>query len=145
MSALHLPRAPIVIISDVLVYASLLQDILQDEGYPAITYDLHPDACRFVSLMEPDLLILDLQAKTNPALSIAFLESLRHDPHCCAMAILVCTPIPNADIRRLIQPYGSMLAKPFALPAFLAAVDTRLDRGAPANVRSVLTGALSVA
>ncbi len=121
-------RPLIVLVEDETIIASMLQEVLSDEGYQVRTASDTSSARSLIWEQRPDLVILDLRLETANA-GWQLLQAMRADDAIKEVPVLVC----SADVFFIAEHYAGIvrhqadiLTKPFELEAFLTKVKIAL-------------------
>jgi DNA-binding response OmpR family regulator len=126
-----MPPPLIAIIDEDAAFRSLLNDLLQDEGYRTL---LNASTCEgyiSVSLVKPDLVILDLWIE-RPEAGWHLILDLRSDAATASVPILVCSSDVNSLVRHeyLLGEWGcGVLPKPFDVSHLLCLVKDLTESG----------------
>ena len=103
--------AIVLVVDDETGIASLLEDVLQDEGYRVVTASNGRQALERIAAERPDLILTDfmMPVMDEAALISALVENsdLRNIP------VVLMSSLPEAAIAERCNGYGAFLRKPF--------------------------------
>lgn len=126
---IHLEHARIFVADNDSSIATLMQELLQSEGYLVTLLQHAKDAYEEIAQSLPDLAILDITLE-HPGDGWLALDKLRHNPKTACMPAIIC----SADMRELRTRQESLSAmgylvieKPFDIDALLTAVRESLS------------------
>jgi CheY-like chemotaxis protein len=121
-------RSPMLIVEDDPAVGSLIQSVLDDEGYPSILAGNGRVALRQLTTTHPQLIICDL---LMPAMDgITFCRHVQADPALAHIPILVCSAGKEELITGQCQ-YAAFLRKPFTISQLLATIQRILHPSTP--------------
>ncbi|WP_164017053.1 response regulator [Pyxidicoccus trucidator] len=114
----------ILVVEDEDILAATLCEVLEDEGYEALTARNGEDALRLLAERSPDLVLLDIMMPRMDGL--AFLTAKALDTKVQHVPVVVMTSVS----RSALQGHGvaGFLAKPFKLETLLQVVATALAK-----------------
>jgi CheY-like chemotaxis protein len=122
----------IAVIDDDSAYLSMMQELLNDEGYRTFTQLMAAGAPTRIAEAQPDLVILDVRMESAHA-GLSLLDRLRADQRTCHIPVIVC----SADVSTLREKQETLtrqgcavLEKPFDLEKLL---DLVRDKAGPAR------------
>ncbi len=116
-------RKTIVVVNDSPELLTLMQDLLEEEGYRAVVCDQGGQAYRLIKETMPSLLILEAALGDLPLWHV--LDLVKLDPQTAAIPVLVCSAA-HREVREMearLRAHGcEVLLKPFNLDELLAKV-----------------------
>lgn len=125
MSSNGLPRRTrVAVIDDDTELLSLMQEVLDDEGYDVDLMRGFQDAHAHVRATQPDVVICDLVIK-NEERGWGIIEMLTLDPKTTGIPLIVCSAAIRSleEHREVLERQGiKSIPKPFDLPSLLAAI-----------------------
>jgi CheY-like chemotaxis protein len=115
----------ILVVEDEDILAATLCEVLEDEGYEALSARNGQDALRLLAEKSPDLVLLDMMMPLMDG--TAFLTAKALDATIQHVPVVVMT----SASRSVLQGHGvaGFLAKPFKLETLLDVVSGALDNG----------------
>ncbi len=123
-------QAPtILVVDDEVGVATLLAELLADEGYRTTTARNGAEALDKVRASAPDLVITDFMMPIRNGLELCY--TLQADPRTRTIPIILISAVADQIPPDLIEA-DAMLAKPLDFDALLACVATLLRRPTPA-------------
>ena len=127
--------ARVTVVNDNPDFLALVQDILEDDRYDAITIDGdRPDALAAVRDSQPDLLMIDLRMGTDGLHGWNIAQQVRAEPAFDGLPVLIC----SADVLALKELEGDLegtqhvgtLTKPFSIDDLTESIDALLAEAA---------------
>lgn len=115
----------ILIIEDEAMLADTLREVLEDEGYEAVTASNGEEALRLLGSKAPDLILLDLMLPRMDG--AAFLSTRAKDARLKAIPVLVMSSASRSVVRD--HAVAGFLSKPFRLDALLHLISATLGQG----------------
>jgi CheY-like chemotaxis protein len=127
--------ARVTVVNDNPEFLALVQDILEDDRYEAITIDGdRPDALDAVRASRPDLLMIDLRMGTDGLHGWDIAQQVRSEPDFAGLPVLIC----SADVLALKEleddlertQHVGTLTKPFSIDDLTESIDELLAEAA---------------
>jgi len=121
--------ARIAIIEDDDAIRTVLEDVLEDEGYTCLARTSADSGLELLERQRPDLVILDIVLGGRPA-GLMLLDQLGQDSFNAAIPVIVCTADNSAlvtDLMVLRERGIYCLAKPFDVQELLHLIKNALD------------------
>jgi DNA-binding response OmpR family regulator len=128
-------RTRVAVIDDDTELLSLMQEVLDEEGYDVDLMRGFQDAHMHVRATQPDVVICDLVVK-NEERGWEIIEMLTLDPRTASIPLIVCSAAIGSleDRREVLERQGiKAIAKPFDLPLLLATIRDALATRNGAN------------
>lgn len=124
-------RAPVVlIVDDDVGHSAPLAEILQMEGFEALTATCPIDALALAEEYRPDIIVLDAMLRHSHAIDV--LEPLRAQRLAAPTALVSGLPESDPRITRAVREYGcTYVAKPLELRSFLRLLDSFMSEDSP--------------
>jgi len=131
-SASDVPSRPlrIMVINDSIEILDLLRDILESEGFEAVTYSYALRDLVEVKQVKPDLIILDLLIGSED-FGWQFLQKLHLDPETATLPVVICTAAVSTvrDLEGHLHEKGvGVVLKPFDIDDLLEEIRATLHR-----------------
>ncbi len=126
-------RPPVVlIVDDDTAHSSPLAEILQMEGFDAITATCPRDALALAEEYRPDIIVLDAMLRRSHAIDV--LEPLRAKRLAAPTALVSGLPESDPRIAKAVREYGcTYVAKPLELRSFLRLLDSFANEDSPTD------------
>jgi CheY-like chemotaxis protein len=123
------PQRPhVLVIDDMPAILELMRDLLEGEGFQVSTESDSPSDADEIKALSPSLIILDY-FRPGRTTSWSPLQTLKRDPHTCAIPIVLCTAAAR-DVEALAFEIAAMdvtvVLKPFDIDELLAVVKDAL-------------------
>lgn len=109
----HASAPLILVVDDEKDARDTLQVLIGLEGYRVSTAANGAEAISLAGALRPALVITDLLMPVMDGIALA--KALRADPHLRATRIVLCSGIPERNVRALFSGYDGFLGKPYAL------------------------------
>jgi CheY-like chemotaxis protein len=110
----------VLIVDDEFGVAEVLQSILEDEGYRAITAINGKQGLARLAEVTPDLVMLDYMMPILDGTKT--LEAIRQQEHGAHLPIIMMSSLDEATVRDTATRYDEFLRKPFRAAAVVALV-----------------------
>ena len=121
----------VLVVDDEFGVAEVLEAVLQDEGYRAVTAINGRQGLERVLESTPDLIMLDLMMPIMGG--AAMLEALQADPAFAGIPVVLMSSLDEAAVRETCSGYRAFLRKPFRM----AEVISLLEQLAPPDALAV--------
>jgi DNA-binding response OmpR family regulator len=128
-------RTRVAVIDDDTELLSLMQEVLDDEGYDVDLMRGFQDAHAHIRATQPDVVICDLVMKEEER-GWGIIEMLTLDPKTTSIPLIVCSAAIRSleERREVLERQGiKAIPKPFDLPLLLAAIREALASRNSAN------------
>lgn len=111
----------VLVVDDEFGVAEVLEAVLQDEGYRAVTAINGRQGLERVLESTPDLIMLDLMMPIMGG--AAMLEALQADPASAGIPVVLMSSLDEAAVRETCSGYRAFLRKPFRMAEVLSLLE----------------------
>jgi CheY-like chemotaxis protein len=105
--------AVVLVVDDEVGIATLLEDVLQDEGYGVLTAANGRQALERIATEKPDLILSDFMMPEMDGAALA--SALAASPDLTSIPIVLMSSLPEAAIAERCNGHAAFLRKPFSI------------------------------
>jgi CheY-like chemotaxis protein len=105
--------AVVLVVDDEVGIATLLEDVLQDEGYRVLTASNGRQALERIATEKPDLILSDFMMPMMDG--AALVSALAGSPDLTSIPVVLMSSLPEAAIAERCNGHAAFLRKPFSI------------------------------
>jgi CheY-like chemotaxis protein len=105
--------AVVLVVDDEVGIATLLEDVLQDEGYRVLTASNGRQALERIATEKPDLILSDFMMPVMDG--AALVSALATSPDLTSIPVVLMSSLPEAATAERCNGYAAFLRKPFSI------------------------------
>jgi CheY-like chemotaxis protein len=105
--------AVVLVVDDEVGIATLLEDVLQDEGYSVLTASNGRQALERIATEKPDLILSDFMMPMMDG--AALVSALAGSPDLTSIPVVLMSSLPEAAIAERCNGHAAFLRKPFSI------------------------------
>jgi CheY-like chemotaxis protein len=113
--------AMVLVVDDEFGVASLLEDVLTDEGHSVVIASNGRQALERVAAQRPDIILTDFMMPIMDG--AALINALKADENTAQIPVVVMSSLPEAAIAERCRGYAVVVRKPFKIFSFIKIID----------------------